>query len=76
MMRVVYYTRPSFLDPALSMIAEVSRKVELHVLLEFVAGSAPAGLLDEPPAAVGSGLVPADPAEVLDIPRRRTCCAS
>lgn len=60
-MRVVYYTRPSFLDTALPFVRDISRLVELHLLLELSPEAWRTGLLDAAPKELPTGIVPADP---------------
>lgn len=62
-MRIVYYTHPAFFEPALCLVKELSRHVQIHLLLELSPGAwRTAGFdLDQRPLA--AGLVPAD--EVL-----------
>lgn len=59
-MRVVYYTRPHFLDAALPLAAELARRVELHLLLEVSPEAWRSSLFDLERRAIGSGLVPAE----------------
>jgi glycosyltransferase involved in cell wall biosynthesis len=60
-LRVVYYARPSFFDPALSFIREMSKRVELHLILELSPESWNSALFDVPPMKLPSGIMPADP---------------
>ena len=60
MTRVVYYTRPSFLDSALGLVRALSRQVELHLLVELAPEGWQNSLFDLAPVALPAGLVPAD----------------
>jgi glycosyltransferase involved in cell wall biosynthesis len=60
-LRVVYYTRPPFLDTALPFIREMSRLVELHLLVEVSPDGWQSSLFDVAPRPLPSGIVPADP---------------
>ncbi|MDD1678146.1 MAG: hypothetical protein LUO93_03045, partial [Methanomicrobiales archaeon] len=61
MLRVVYYTLSSFLDLALPFIAETSRLVELHVLLQIHPGAWKSNMFDLAPMALPTGVLPAQP---------------
>ena len=63
-MRVVYYTHPSFLDTALPLFRELTRLVELHVILEVSPESWSSSVFHLSRLPLRSGIVPALP--VLD----------
>lgn len=60
-MRVVYYTHPAFLEPALHLARALASVVELHLLLELSPGAWRTGAFDLDPLTLADGLVPADP---------------
>lgn len=60
-MRVVYYTHPAFLAPALHLVQCLSESAEVHLLVEVSPGAWRSGLLDSPPLQLTPGLVPAAP---------------
>ena len=65
-MRVVYYTYPSYIDPALPFVQEMSRRVELHLFLELPAQIWSVALFDVPEMTLPAGVMPAaQAAEVL-----------
>ena len=57
--RVVFYTRTSFLDPALSLVRELGRKCELHLFVEVTPRGWSNALFDLPQRPV-QGLFPAE----------------
>ncbi len=59
--RVVYYTHPAFLEPALSLVRELADQVELHLLLEVAPSAWRSAAFDLAPLRLAPGLVPADP---------------
>lgn len=59
-MRVLYYTRTSFLDVALSCIQALSKIVEVHGLVELTPESWQTSLFDIPPQSLDSGVFPVD----------------
>lgn len=59
-MRVVYYTHPAFFEPALCLVNELSRRVELHVLLEISGGVWKTAAFDLDRRPLAAGLMPAD----------------
>ena len=59
-MRVIYYTRPAFLDLALPFARELSRQVELHLVLEVSPEQWSSGFLDLERLPLPSGVVAAD----------------
>jgi glycosyltransferase involved in cell wall biosynthesis len=59
--RVVYYTRPNYFDAALGLVAELSRRVDLHLLLEVAPESWRSNLLDIESRDLRPGIVAADP---------------
>jgi glycosyltransferase involved in cell wall biosynthesis len=59
--KVVYYTLPFFLDTALPFIREMSRRVELHLLLELTPESWANALFDVTPKTLPAGILPAKP---------------
>jgi glycosyltransferase involved in cell wall biosynthesis len=67
--KVVFYTRPAFLDAALGMTAELSRHVELHVVLEVSPESWRTGLFDLAPRRLPLGLSSADDLLAPHVPR-------
>ena len=62
-LRIVYYTHTAFLEPALSLIHELSRRAEVHLLLEVGPGAWQTASFDLARRLLPAGLVPAD--EVL-----------
>gem|GEM_PF-769998 len=58
-MRVIYFTSPSFLDPALHLVRELSQLVELHLVLEITPEGWLNGPFDIPRLPLPSGIVPA-----------------
>jgi glycosyltransferase involved in cell wall biosynthesis len=58
--RVVFYTRPSLLDPALSLVRELARQVEVHLLLEITPESWRTSMFDVAAQDLPSGIVPGD----------------
>lgn len=60
-MRVVYYTQPCFFDSDLPLVRELSRLVELHLVLELSPEAWSSGLFDVPPRSLPDGVVPAEP---------------
>lgn len=60
-MRVVYYTRPAYLDATLPFVRAVSHLVELHLVLELSPEAWQSSLFDLTPRELPSGIVPADP---------------
>lgn len=69
-MRVAFYTHPAFFEPALHLIRELSRKVELHVLIEITPWNWRTAGFDVPPLDLPSGLVPAEAALREYLPAR------
>jgi glycosyltransferase involved in cell wall biosynthesis len=59
--RVVFYTRPSLLDPALSLVRELARQVEVHLLLEITPESWRTSMFDVDARDLPSGIVPGGP---------------
>lgn len=59
-MRIVYYTHPALFEPALSLVRELGRRVELHLLLEITPTAWNIAGFDVDPRALPSGLVAAD----------------
>jgi glycosyltransferase involved in cell wall biosynthesis len=57
--KVVFYTRTSFLDPALSLVRELSKKCELHLFVEVTPKSWSNALFDIPPRAI-QGIFPGE----------------
>jgi glycosyltransferase involved in cell wall biosynthesis len=62
-LRIVYYTHTAFFEPALSLVRELSRHAEVHLLLEITPHSWGVGAFDAAPRDLPEGLVPGD--EVL-----------
>jgi len=60
-MKVVFYTHTSYFDAALCFVREMSRRVELHVLLEVAPEAWQRGFFELEPRGLPAGLVPADP---------------
>lgn len=60
-MRVVYYTHPAFLEPALHLARQLAERVELHVLLEISPSSWQSAAFDIPKERLEPGLMAADP---------------
>jgi glycosyltransferase involved in cell wall biosynthesis len=59
-MRVVFYTQPHFLEPALLFTREMSRLTEFHLVIEL-SPRARSPLFATAPTSKRSGVVPADP---------------
>jgi glycosyltransferase involved in cell wall biosynthesis len=59
-MRVVFYTHPFFLEPALHFVREMAERCELHVILEMTPRSI-GSLLATTPDRLPAGLMDADP---------------
>lgn len=59
-MRVVFYTRPALLEPALHYAREMSRLTEFHLVVELEPRAWSALFVSAPPTQ-SSGVVPADP---------------
>jgi glycosyltransferase involved in cell wall biosynthesis len=59
-MRVAFYTHPAFFEPALHLIRELAREVELHVLIEVTPWTWRQAGFDVPALDLPGGLVPAD----------------
>jgi glycosyltransferase involved in cell wall biosynthesis len=59
-MRVVYYTHPAFLEPALHLIRELGPRVELHLLLEVGPSAWRSAAFDVGRPQLEAGLVDAD----------------
>jgi glycosyltransferase involved in cell wall biosynthesis len=55
-MRVVYYSRPPYFDTFLPKIEALSKKVELHVILEISPESWQSGLFDVSKQLIGAGV--------------------
>lgn len=62
-MRIVYYTHPAFFEPALCLVKELSRHIQIHLLLELSPGAWQTAGFDLSRRSLGAGLIPAD--EVL-----------
>ncbi len=60
-MRVVYYTFPSFLDASLPFIRELSRMLELHVLLQISPEARRSNLFDLGSRELSAGIKAAEP---------------
>jgi glycosyltransferase involved in cell wall biosynthesis len=58
--RVVYYTHPAFFETALHLTRELSRLVELHVLIEVSPWTWRLAGFDVPPLDLQPGVVPAE----------------
>jgi glycosyltransferase involved in cell wall biosynthesis len=58
-MRVLFYTHPFFLEPALHFVREMAQRCELHIMLEVTPRSR-GSLLATTPAGLPGGLVDAD----------------
>jgi len=59
-MRIVYYTRTGFLEAALSFARELSRRAELHLIVELAPDSWQTNLFNLQAKRLRSGIVPAD----------------
>lgn len=59
-MRIVYYTHPAFFEPALCLVRELSRHVEIHLLLELSPGAWQSAGFDLSSRPLPTGLIPAD----------------
>jgi glycosyltransferase involved in cell wall biosynthesis len=59
--RVVYYTHSAFFEPALCLVDELSRHVEVDLLLELAPGAWETSAFDVRSRSLPSGIVPADP---------------
>src|SRR5439155_4780297 len=60
-MRVVFWTRPAFLDTSLPLVQALASRVQVHLVIEVAPESWRSGLLDLPPQRLPSGLQPAAP---------------
>ena len=60
-MRIVYYTHPHYLEPALHLAREMATRAEVHFLLEVSPGAWRRGIFDVNPEPLPAGLVPAAP---------------
>jgi glycosyltransferase involved in cell wall biosynthesis len=60
-MKVIYITYPYYFDASIGLIQEISRNVELHVILEVSPESQISTLLDLSGAPLQPGIMPADP---------------
>src|SRR5215831_26903 len=60
-LRLVYYTYPAVLAPALSLTHELSKHAECHLLLEVSPSAWKIEMFDVDPRSVPSGIVEADP---------------
>jgi glycosyltransferase involved in cell wall biosynthesis len=60
-MRVVYYTHPAFLEPALHITRELGSRVELHLLIEVGPAAWQTAAFDASRRQLDAGLVDADP---------------
>jgi glycosyltransferase involved in cell wall biosynthesis len=58
--RVVYYTHPAFFEPALCLVRELSRRIEVHLLLEISPGAWQIAAFDVRQQRLPRGLLPAD----------------
>ena len=68
-LRVVYYSSAIQLEPTLSWAPELSRHVELHLLLELAPDAWSSALFDVPPRPLPSGITPGDPVLRDSVPR-------
>ncbi|MFQ6104434.1 MAG: glycosyltransferase family 4 protein [Candidatus Glassbacteria bacterium] len=59
-MRVVYYSRPSFLDHVLPQVRALSQLVELHLVLELSPEMWKSSLFDLAPRSLPTGVIRAD----------------
>jgi glycosyltransferase involved in cell wall biosynthesis len=59
-LRILYYTHPALFEPALCLAQELSRRVELHLVLEVSPGSWRTASFDLPERRLPAGLVPGD----------------
>jgi glycosyltransferase involved in cell wall biosynthesis len=59
--RVAYYTHPAFFEPALSVVRELSRRVEVDLLLEIGPAAWQTAAFDLRPRTLAAGLLQADP---------------
>ena len=59
--RAVYYTFPPFLDAALPLVRALSRRIDLHVIMEISPESWNSALFDVAPRLLPAGIVAADP---------------
>ncbi len=60
-LRIVYYTYPAVLGPALSLIRELSKHVECHLLLEVSPAAWQIEMFDVDPRNIPSGIIQAGP---------------
>lgn len=74
-MRVVYYTIPPLLDAALPFIAGMSRRVELHVIMQIHPGGWQTSMFDLEPQSLPYGMSPAAPVMGAFPPEVRSCWA-
>ena len=59
-MRIAYYTHPAFFEPALCLVRELSRRADVHLLLEISRGAWQSAAFDLEERQLPPGLVPAD----------------
>jgi glycosyltransferase involved in cell wall biosynthesis len=59
--RIVYYTHSAFFEPALCLVAELSRHVEVDLLLELAPGAWETSAFDLRSRTLPGGIIPADP---------------
>ena len=62
-MRILYYTHPALFEPALCLVRELSRRTELHLVLEVSPGAWQTAAFDLAEQPLPAGLIPG--AEVL-----------
>lgn len=60
-MRIVYYTHSAFFEPALCLVDELSRHVDVDLLLELGPGAWETSGFDLRSRSLPSGIIPADP---------------
>ncbi len=60
-MRIVYYTHSAFFEPALCLVDELSRHVEVDLLLELAPGAWETSAFDVRSRDLPGGIIPADP---------------
>src|SRR4030095_8826544 len=66
-MRVLFYTPPFFLEPALEFAREMSRRCEFHLMIEVTPRSI-GSMLNVTSAGIRAGVVDADPVLVPAVP--------
>jgi glycosyltransferase involved in cell wall biosynthesis len=58
--RIVYYSHPAFFEPTLCLVRELSRRVEVHLMLEISPAAWQTATFDLRDRRLPSGIIPAD----------------